>query len=226
MINWYALMKFILDEIIYYDEKDPKIEISWSTIHADGTKKPFITEVFKWQNYPEILAPTMLLKMKPLRDEEEPGDEDNLFLGHHTQATRLQRLSKAQLNTTMVLTLNHLNFFNNTKTVTWKKPPKPEQMTSDDLRILYPLSYVIYSEYLLSNGQPCRVPLYMVCHDGVVDEKPEPSMLKEFKPPRSLRHILFPSANQTKSSELAAQNSNSEKTDSHKPDEASIYYPQ
>lgn len=215
-------MKFIIDEIIYYDEKNPKVEISWSIIHADGTKKPFITEVFKWQNYPEILAPDMLLKMKPLRDEEEPGDEDNLFLGHHTRAKRLQNL-EAQLNTTTVLSLNSLNFFKRVKTVTWKNTPEAEQMAPDELRMLYPLSYVIYSEHLLNNGTPCRVPLYMVCHNGIVDEEPEPSLLKEFKPPHSLRPILLP--NKKKSFELTAESSNSGSDDSHKPEEASSYYP-
>lgn len=203
-------MKFIIDEIIYYDEKDPKIEISWSIIHTDGTKKPFLNEAFRWPNYPEILPPTMLLKMKPLRDEEEPGDEDNLFLGHYTQTKRLQKLASAELNITKVLITTYLGFFKNVPTFTWKNTPPSEQMTPDELRVLYPLSYVIYSDHLLSDGKPCRVPLYMVCHNGIIDAEPEPSMLREFRPPHSLRHVLFSSTPTKKSSELAAESSNSE----------------
>lgn len=32
--------------------------------------------------------------------------------------------------------------------------------------------------------------LFLVCHNGIVDEKPEQSMLKEFKPQHSLRPII------------------------------------
>ncbi|WP_133137057.1 hypothetical protein [Legionella rowbothamii] len=215
-------MKFIIDEIIYYDEKNPKIEISWSIIHTDGTKKPFLNEVFKWRSYPEILSPSMLLKMKPLRDEEEEGDENNLFLGHYSQTKRLQKLVEAQLNITKVLIANHLNIFKTIPTATWKNTPPDEPMTPDELRVLYPLSYVIYSEHLLSDGKPCRVPLYMVCHNGMIDAEPAPSMLREFRPPHSLRHILFHSQ-KNKSSELATESSNSEPNDSHEQQASSSY---
>ncbi|MDR3503578.1 MAG: hypothetical protein P4L79_13455 [Legionella sp.] len=203
-------MKFIIDEIIYYDEEDPKIEISWSTVDADGTKKPFLNEIFRWQNYPEILAPIMLKKMKPLRDEEEPGDEDNLFMGHYSRAKRLQNLVSAQLKTTTAQIHTHLNFFAKVPTVTWKKTSALELITPDELRVLYPLSYVIYSEHLLSNGKPCRIPLYMVCHNGIVDAEPAPSLVKEFRPPHSLRRILYP-----KTPVLVAESSNNESDSSH-----------
>lgn len=187
-------MKYIINTITYhYDINKPQIEISWGIIHEDETNtavwNPFITELFKWHNFPEILSHDVLRKMKPLRDEEEDMDQntfdDSLFIFPLLYATNASQLKGDMLEFTPMNTPAGYKW-----AVRLKFPKLNYEWDKSEIKKLYPISYVTYSDPLSECETSGYVSLHRVIQEDVVIPKPDDVKLYKFNHPPKL-HNLF-----------------------------------